>query len=389
MEIIVGTLPASPTLAAPANNATEIALSPTLSWNAVSNAVSYTLQVSTSNSFSSFVYNQSGLTNTSQLISGLNIATTYYWHVNSTNIYGTSSWATAFTFKTVTPPQAPTLSTPTNNATEVALSPTLTWNAVSNTVSYILQVSANNSFSSFVYNQSGLTNTNQQITGLNSGSEYYWRVNATNIYGTSGWSSIWTFGVSVPCPGLPTVSYAGRIYNTVQIGTQCWLKENLYVGTMIQGNQISSNNGTIEMYCPYNEIYYCNKYGGYYPWDEAMNYSKVEKAQGICPSGWHIPTEAEMQILKNSVNSVNALLAKEGNVMAGPGTNTSGFSALAAGAGINWTNGPGFFNIGNDSYFWSSTENDVQNAIYLDLNVNIYIGKSGKELFCSIRCIKD
>ena len=101
LEIIVGTISASPTLTAPTNNATEVALSPTLTWNAVSNAVSYTLQVSTNSSFSSFVYNQSGLTNTSQQISGLNINVTYYWRVNSTNIYGTSSWSSVFSFKTV------------------------------------------------------------------------------------------------------------------------------------------------------------------------------------------------------------------------------------------------------------------------------------------------
>ena len=107
------------------------------------------MQVSTSNSFSSFIYNQSGLTNTSQQISGLNANTTYYWRVNATNIYGTSSWSNVFAFKTLAPPLAPTLLAPTNNATEVALSPTLTWNAVTNAVSYTLQVSTSSSFSSF------------------------------------------------------------------------------------------------------------------------------------------------------------------------------------------------------------------------------------------------
>ncbi len=252
-----------------------------------------------------------------------------------------------------------------------------------------MQVSSNNSFSSFVYNQGGLTNTSQQITGLISGSEYYWRVNATNIYGISVWSSIWTFGVSMPCLGLPTVSYAGKVYNTVQIGVQCWLKENLYVGTMIQGNQIASNNGTIEKYCPYNESSYCDKYGGYYTWNEAMNYITIEKAQGICPSGWHIPSYSEMQILRGSVNSVNALMAKEENCMAGPGTNTSGFSALLGGAGRSWTNGPGFFNMACDAYFWSSTENDVSNAIYLHLYTNILLPSESKETFFNVRCIKD
>ena len=52
-----------------------------------------------------------------------------------------------------------------------------------------------------------------------------------------------------PCPGTPTVTYYGKTYNTVQIGNQCWLKENLDVGTMINTNSSSNkqtNNGIIE-----------------------------------------------------------------------------------------------------------------------------------------------
>lgn len=52
-----------------------------------------------------------------------------------------------------------------------------------------------------------------------------------------------------PCPEIPTVTYEGKIYNTVKIENQCWIKENLNVGTMINGNQNQSNNGTIEKYC--------------------------------------------------------------------------------------------------------------------------------------------
>jgi len=239
LEIIVGTISASPTLLTPNNNATEVPLSPTLTWNAVTNAVSYTLQVSTSNSFPGFVYNQNGLTNTSQQISGLNSNTTYYWRVNSTNIYGTSSWSNIFSFKTVAPPQAPTLLAPTNNATEVALSPTLTWNAVSNAVSYTLQISANNSFSSFVHDQSGLTNTSQQIIGLNEATIYFWRVAATNIYGTSSYSTTWSFLTAGTSSLLLTSPNGGETWyvgETQQITWQANHVSNIKI-------EHSSNNG--------------------------------------------------------------------------------------------------------------------------------------------------
>ncbi|HSL89900.1 MAG TPA: hypothetical protein VK870_11395 [Ignavibacteriaceae bacterium] len=55
------------------------------------------------------------------------------------------------------------------------------------------------------------------------------------------------------CPGTPTVTYAGKTYNTVQIGNQCWLKENLDVGNMIIGSLNQFDNGIIEKYCYNND----------------------------------------------------------------------------------------------------------------------------------------
>ena len=98
---------------------------------------------------------------------------------------------------------------------------------------------------------------------------------------------------SNPCPGMPIVEYEGQIYNTVQIGTQCWLRENLNVGTKINGNQTQTNNGIIEKYC-YDDIEAnCTAYGGLYQWNEMMQYVTNEGVQGICPLGWHIPTDGE------------------------------------------------------------------------------------------------
>lgn len=205
LEIIVGNISSVPTQLTPTNNATEISLSPTLTWNPVNDAISYTLQVSANNSFNSFVFNQSGLTNTNQQITGLDIATTYYWRVNSANIYGTSNWSNVFSFRTVAPPQAPTLITPTNNEIDISLTTNLSWNALSNATSYTLQVSENDSLSNFVFNQSGLTNTSQQISGLNYFTTYYWRVNAINSYGTSPWSSVWSFTAIGTAPQPPSL----------------------------------------------------------------------------------------------------------------------------------------------------------------------------------------
>lgn len=115
-------------------------------------------------------------------------------------------------FTTATIPAAPTLSSPTNGATGVSTSPTLTWNASSGATSYRLQVSTSSAFSTLTIDQSGITTTSRAISGLADGATYYWRVNATNSAGTSGWSSVWNFTtVSQPCPGT---KYTGTLSGT-------------------------------------------------------------------------------------------------------------------------------------------------------------------------------
>ncbi len=124
----------------------------------------------------------------------------------------------------------------------------------------------------------------------------------------------------------------GKTITLYLIGNQCWLKENLNVGTQIVHGQWPSNNGTIEKYC-YNDLpANCDTYGGLYMWDEAMQYVTTEGAQGICPDGWHMPTEAEVQTLITFVgNDGNALKREDQGSGDGQGTNTSGFSALLTG----------------------------------------------------------
>ncbi len=101
---------------------------------------------------------------------------------------------------------------------------------------------------------------------------------------------------SQPC-GQYIIDYAGQKYQTIQIGTQCWMKENLNVGTTVAISTGQTNNSIIEKYCANDLNSNCLLYGGLYKWDEMMNWSVVEGAQGICPPGWHIPTLAEQNIL--------------------------------------------------------------------------------------------
>ncbi|MBU0764978.1 MAG: hypothetical protein KJ607_09105, partial [Bacteroidetes bacterium] len=92
-----------------------------------------------------------------------------------------------------------------------------------------------------------------------------------------------------------------KSYNTVVIGSQCWMAQNLNIGTMINsssGGQLQTNNGTIEKYCYSNNSANCTVYGGLYEWNEMMQYAASDAGnpgttQGICHSGWHLPTDPE------------------------------------------------------------------------------------------------
>lgn len=190
-------LPDKPILNAPANGDTGVSKSPVLSWNASSGAASYGLQVATSNSFfpASMIHSQTGLTGASQSVLGLDPGATYYWRVNAVNLAGASVWSETWSFTTTTnpAPEPPALSWPANGELNAGTSPVLLWRSSYGAASYTLQISPYSDFRGLVYNQVGLPDTSRTVSGLDSLTTYYWRVNATNINGTSNWSAFRAF----------------------------------------------------------------------------------------------------------------------------------------------------------------------------------------------------
>jgi hypothetical protein len=203
--------PPAPTLSSPTNGATGVLTTPNLQWNASTGATSYGAQVSTTDTFGTTVFNQSGIAATQVTVSpALSYSTLYYWRVNASNASGTSGWSTVWSFTTgpCVTPSAPILSLPTDTATGVSTTPSLQWNASSGATSYRAQVSTTSGFTNIVSDQSGITSTQVTVSpALSDNTTYYWRVNATNSCGTSGWSTVWHFTTGTTPP--PTEKLVG------------------------------------------------------------------------------------------------------------------------------------------------------------------------------------
>jgi len=201
--------PSAPVMLSPANKATGIAIPPTLSWNASATAASYRVQVSTDSNFSTLILNDSSVTTTSRAVTGLSNGVVYYWRVNAKNSGGTSAYFATWSFTIVSVPPTPTLLSPANNATNVPIPATLTWNASSGATSYRLQVSTDSLFSSTLLNDSTLTTTSKSVSNLvDNGTRYYWRVNAKNAGGTSVYSPTWHFNTYIFVSILPSHNFS-------------------------------------------------------------------------------------------------------------------------------------------------------------------------------------
>ncbi len=138
-------------------------------------------------------------------------------------------------------PSAPTLLSPANSATCQPTEMTFNWTDPGNADSYGLQVDDNSDFSSPVYDNSGIVSTSQYVSGLGANTTYYWRVNATNGGGTSGWSAHWSFTTGPVTPSAPGLSAPANGTNCMpQNVTLLW---NSASGASYYQVQVDDNSG--------------------------------------------------------------------------------------------------------------------------------------------------
>jgi uncharacterized protein (TIGR02145 family) len=202
------------------------------------------------------------------------------------------------------------------------------------------------------------------------------------------------------CAGGPTTvtDIDGNVYNVVSIGNQCWMKENLKVSKYRNGDPIPTNpnntnwqNTTSGAYAIYNNTTANNSiYGKLYNW------YAVADPRGLCPTGWHEPSDAEWTTLRTHLGGdlIAGGAMKEAGLThwASPNTdatNSSGFSGLPGGY---VKNGGSYFGIGEYGNWWSSTENATTSAwacglYYFEGMVSPFA--IDKRYGYSVRCVRD
>jgi len=191
--------------------------------------------------------------------------------------------------------------------------------------------------------------------------------------------------------------YGGKVYHTVIIGKQCWMKENLNVGSWIDMSQNQAKNGTIEKYCPANDFVNCDVWGGLYQWEELMHYQTTAGAQGICPAGWHVPDSKDWKELLRFLGGneeAGGKMKSTGNAYWGVpnvgASNSSQFTALPGGY-LDVTV-QHFVDFHNGGYFWSSETISPTTSVALELirkgtSAELYEENNPSAL--SVRCIQD
>ena len=192
----------------------------------------------------------------------------------------------------------------------------------------------------------------------------------------------------------------GGTYSVVEIGGQCWMQENIDVNPA--GSIAHDGSTDTGWYGYYSTTYQAAGEGTLLQWSAAMNGATTERAQGVCPTDWHVPSDCEWMYLENSLGmtiaeqqgtgfrdsgSVGSKLSTFTNN--GTGTNSSGFTALLA--GFRNTHGT-FFNRGTFGFWWSSSETSASialNRILHSSQVGVLRTSFNKALGYSVRCLKD
>jgi uncharacterized protein (TIGR02145 family) len=188
----------------------------------------------------------------------------------------------------------------------------------------------------------------------------------------------------------------GNTYATIEIGTQLWMAENLRTTRYRNGDPIPNVKGDDQWTGLRTGAWahYENDPKYEVPYGKVYNWYTVKDPRKVCPTGWHVPTDAEWATLTDHWGGENHAGGKlksktSWNAPNTGATNASGLSGLPGG----YRYGNGYFSsLGNNGYWWSASESGAENAWNRPLyygNVGIYRNYGNKRNGVSVRCLRD
>jgi hypothetical protein len=249
-----------PLLSTPVDEAISQLPNLTLEWNYVTGATNYDIQISEYNDFNTTVFDDNALSNTKE-ISGLEYETVYYWRVKAHDDDGSyGDWSEVWSFTTrdlpVTPP---ILYLPFDLSENTGKAVALRWCNVYHAISYDIQLSTSEDFSSTIINEN-TTLITKSLTGLSSSTTYYWRVRAISNLETGEWSETWEFNTGTldyrECYGYNNSQISSKIFAYFDavdlnddgdidiVGTDLFYDKIVYLEN--DGNGIFTENDIIE-----------------------------------------------------------------------------------------------------------------------------------------------
>jgi uncharacterized protein (TIGR02145 family) len=190
---------------------------------------------------------------------------------------------------------------------------------------------------------------------------------------------------------------SGNVYPVVEIGNQCWTKENLRTSKYADGSVIPNvtndaawNGLSNGAWCNYE-----NNAGNDAIYGKLYNWYTAADPRNVCPTGWHVPTDAEWTVLTDYLGgaSVAGGKMKTTSGWLSPNTsatNESGFSGLPGGTRSSFSSD--FVSVGLNGYWWSSSESSTTDAWFLNLGCGYGgagHGNTNKQYGFSVRCLRD
>jgi uncharacterized protein (TIGR02145 family) len=324
-------------------------------------------------------------------LTGLTSGTTYYIRAFATNTVGTS-YGNQISFTTHALPTITTTAATALTSSTASSGGNITndggFTVTARGICYSTTTNPSTA-NSIIAGGSGIGSFTSNLTGLTSGKTYYLRAYATSSAGTSYGNEI----------SFTTIlqDFDGNVYDLVTIGTQTWMKQNLKTTHYKNGTTIpnvTSNSAwnvlTSGAYCDYdNTPVNSLTYGRLYNW-YAVN------TGNLCPTGWHLPTDAEWTTFTTYLGgeSIAGGKLKEAglahwNSPNTEATNETGFTALPGGLRGNYAY---YTNIGDNGFWWSSSESSTLSAWFRYVaygSSGVARSAGGKESGFSVRCLRD